>query len=470
VFSEIISHLANLSFSQGIFPTKFKFAVVSPLLKKPGLDADNPANFRPISNLNNISIILERLFLARLQPHVTSSPNFNQSQSAYRQHHSTETALLVTLDSIFRSSDAGMPTTLISLDLSAAFDMIDHRTLLSRLHTSFGVSGVALNFIESYLSGRTQCVRAGQASSSSTSCHTGVPQGSVLGPYFFPSSPHPSVALHPLLAFPYSNTLMILSSSLQLQPTPSTPVLLNSSSALLHFIRGSASTAWLLTGTSLKRSRLAPGRSFVTTHLSLESASPGPLYLYQIISKLSVSPLTATLHSIVMFPLSASLPSTTHVPYAIFVIPLRTIWLRPWLSHLFSLALIMRIPCFLAYLRPTFTSSNESRTPWLALFSDAIHAAPQAVCYLSSTGYLSNTAFNLNLPPSPTGHSPASSHHFFPLSFIPTPPLLLTPYVHPTSTFLQSPDVGPSLVSAPSVTHPPGFGTISLLIFVPLPQ
>ena len=77
VFSEIIATLANLSFSQGIFPTKFKEASVVPLLKKPSLDPDNPANYRPISNLNNISKMLERLFLSRFYPHVTSSPHFN---------------------------------------------------------------------------------------------------------------------------------------------------------------------------------------------------------------------------------------------------------------------------------------------------------------------------------------------------------------------------------------------------------
>jgi hypothetical protein len=101
VFSVLIATLANLSFSQGTFHSTFKLAVVLPLLKKPGLDADNPANFRPISNLNYISKIIERLFLAHLQPHVTAFPNCNQLQSAYRQHHFTETPLLVTLDSIF---------------------------------------------------------------------------------------------------------------------------------------------------------------------------------------------------------------------------------------------------------------------------------------------------------------------------------------------------------------------------------
>jgi hypothetical protein len=96
VFSELICSLANLSFSEGVFPSVFKAASVTPLLKKPGLDENTPANFRPILNLNNLSKILERLFLSRLQPQVLGSANFNHLQSAYRPLHSTETALLPT--------------------------------------------------------------------------------------------------------------------------------------------------------------------------------------------------------------------------------------------------------------------------------------------------------------------------------------------------------------------------------------
>ena len=93
VFSVLISNLANMSFSQGTFPTMFKLAQVTPILKKPELPSTDSANFRPISNLNNISKILERLFLSRLLPHINSSSNLNSFQSAYRPHHSTETAL-----------------------------------------------------------------------------------------------------------------------------------------------------------------------------------------------------------------------------------------------------------------------------------------------------------------------------------------------------------------------------------------
>jgi len=92
VFSDLIAYMANLSFSQGTFPSKFKYASVTPLLKKPGLDPSVSANVRTFSTLNNISKIRERLFLTRLQQHIVLSPNFNPLQSAYRKHHSTETS------------------------------------------------------------------------------------------------------------------------------------------------------------------------------------------------------------------------------------------------------------------------------------------------------------------------------------------------------------------------------------------
>ena len=114
VFSELISKLANLSFSQGSFPSRFKFAQVTLLLKTVGLDRDTPSNYRPISNLNNISKILECLFLSRLQSHISSCSNFNPTQSAYRKHHSTETALLLTTNNIFQSMDHGNSIILVS--------------------------------------------------------------------------------------------------------------------------------------------------------------------------------------------------------------------------------------------------------------------------------------------------------------------------------------------------------------------
>ena len=85
VFSEIISNVVNLSISQGSFTLKFKLAQVTPFMKKSSLDKNTPFNYRPISNLNNISKLLERLILSRIQHHTTSSRNFNPFQSTYRR-------------------------------------------------------------------------------------------------------------------------------------------------------------------------------------------------------------------------------------------------------------------------------------------------------------------------------------------------------------------------------------------------
>ena len=107
VFAPVIAHLANLSFKDGCFPMGFKTAQVLPLLKKPGLDQENYANYRPISNLSTISKVIERLALVRLNPFLTASPQFNPVQSASRSAHSTETALLKVLKTFMRASTLG---------------------------------------------------------------------------------------------------------------------------------------------------------------------------------------------------------------------------------------------------------------------------------------------------------------------------------------------------------------------------
>ena len=185
IFAPLIARLAALSFREGQFPSRFKIASVTSLLKKPGLDSEVPGNYRPISNLNNISKILERLFLRNIIDHVSSSPSFNSSQSAYRKDHSTETALLRLLNDIYCAADRKSRSLLILLDLSAAFDTLDIGTLIRRLEHTFGIVGPALNWIKSYLTNRSQFVRVGGNRSAEVLCEYGVPQGSVLGPLLF---------------------------------------------------------------------------------------------------------------------------------------------------------------------------------------------------------------------------------------------------------------------------------------------
>ena len=128
-----------MSFLGGMFPSRFKVASVMPFLKKQGLDSGEPANYRPFSNLNNNSKILERLFLRNLIGHVGSSPDFNRYQSAH--HHSMETALLRLLNDLCRAADAKSRSILILIDPSAAFDTIDSGTFLSRLEYIFAIHG-----------------------------------------------------------------------------------------------------------------------------------------------------------------------------------------------------------------------------------------------------------------------------------------------------------------------------------------
>ena len=185
IFASIICKLSALSFSQSIFPTSFKTAQVTPLLKKYNLDPMQPSNYRPISNLSTISKILERVVLKRLSSHVSVLRNFNLFQSAYRSHHSTETALLCITDSLRNIYATGSAAVIVSLDISSAFDTINHSNMLHILEDYFHISGIALSWFQFYLSERKQFVKISCSSSTPVSLRFGVPQGSVLGPILF---------------------------------------------------------------------------------------------------------------------------------------------------------------------------------------------------------------------------------------------------------------------------------------------
>ena len=176
------SSIVNLSLSEVCFPTHFKSAVVSPLLKKPTLNRDDMKNYRPVSNLSFLFNILEKVMASRLNSHIITSHTSHNFQSAYRKFHSTETALLKIHNDILSSMDDGRVTALTLLDLSAAFDTIDHTNLLRRLGNCFGVSGKAMDWFKSYLTGISQRIKLSNCLSSRSDLCFGVPQGSVLGP------------------------------------------------------------------------------------------------------------------------------------------------------------------------------------------------------------------------------------------------------------------------------------------------
>jgi len=185
VLAPFLVDMFNRSLSLGVVPTGFKAAHVTPLLKKSDLDPVDVKSYRPISNLSVLSKLLERLVARQLIDYLTASRLLPDLQSAYRAHHSTETAVLKVLSDILLAVDKGDLAVLTLLDLSAAFDTVDHSTILRRLEVSYGIRGCASGWFTSYLSGRTQLVRCGAVSSTPTLVRCGVPQGSVLGPILF---------------------------------------------------------------------------------------------------------------------------------------------------------------------------------------------------------------------------------------------------------------------------------------------
>lgn len=185
VFAPIIANLCNASFDQRTLPSDQKRAITRPLLKKPSLDASDLNNYRPISNLSFLSKTVERLVDAQFVAYADNNSLFPVHQSAYRTQHSTETALVHLYNDMVSTVDRGEVGALVLLDMSAAFDTIDHGIMLDVLQRRFAVRDAALEWFASYFVDRTQVVVTGTDSSSASELRIGTPQGSVLGPRSF---------------------------------------------------------------------------------------------------------------------------------------------------------------------------------------------------------------------------------------------------------------------------------------------
>ena len=186
----IVTSTISKSLSSGIIPQCFKHALVKPLLKNASLDPNCLKHYRPVSILPFLSKVLERIVLKQFLQHLESHSLLGPFQSAYRKCHNTETALLRVVNGLLQASDSGCVSILSLLDLSAAFNTIDHSILITSLRSTFGCFGMVLDWFISCLISRTQSVFVRHESTPSV-LQYGVPQGSVLGPLLFTLYTHP---------------------------------------------------------------------------------------------------------------------------------------------------------------------------------------------------------------------------------------------------------------------------------------
>ena len=129
--------------------------------------------------------LIHTLFLYQISYYQEDNNLFDALQSGFRKRHSTETALLKVSNDVLMAADSGQYTVLVLLDLTAAFDTVDHVIMIQRLQNDFGISGTVLEWLSSYFNGRTFSVLGNNYQSESKTLSCGVPQGSVLGPILF---------------------------------------------------------------------------------------------------------------------------------------------------------------------------------------------------------------------------------------------------------------------------------------------
>ena len=177
-----ITYLVNKSIKDGKFPAPWKMARVTPLHK--GDDTHNVENYRPISILPMLSKIIEKVVHAQLSQHLNHNKFLYHHQYGFRRGHSTVQAVAQLNNWTLQYMDQGKVVGSLFVDISKAFDSLNHKILLGKLD-SLGVSSQSLRWFKSYLSERKQSVVINGSVSDPRSIQLGVPQGSILGPLLF---------------------------------------------------------------------------------------------------------------------------------------------------------------------------------------------------------------------------------------------------------------------------------------------
>lgn len=185
VLGPIVLTIINKSLKESTFPLMLKKASMRPLIKNRNGDKEDLKNYRPISNTPFLAKLLEKAALDQINEYIICKQLHSPFQSGYRTNHSCETALLKITDDVLNAIRKKKMCCLVLLDMSAAFDTVDHSILLNKLKGSYGINGEVLNWITSYLKDRTFAVTIGKTKANELNMLYGVPQGSLLGPLLF---------------------------------------------------------------------------------------------------------------------------------------------------------------------------------------------------------------------------------------------------------------------------------------------
>ena len=179
-----ITTLVNLSLSHGVFTQSWKTSIVKPLLKKIGLDLIFK-NYRPVSNLKFLAKLVEKCMLLQFNEHCSLNPLLPSYQSAYRKFFSCETSLLKLADNLLNEMENQRVCALVVMDLSAAFNTVDHNILLDVFSNQYGIEGKVQNWFNTYLRSHFCQVDINGARSSIQPLDFSVPQGSCAGPMLY---------------------------------------------------------------------------------------------------------------------------------------------------------------------------------------------------------------------------------------------------------------------------------------------
>ncbi len=182
VLAPVLTNIFNRSLASSTYPDIWKCGKVTALFKTG--DRTDPNNYRPITVLPIVSKILEKAAHSQIYNYLQENKLLSSSQFGFRPKSSTEIALVNFTDSILENMDKGLITGVVSIDLTKAFDTVDHGILYSKLKVA-GFADTSVDWIKSYLTHRTQITAIGNVYSTAKPVHIGVPQGSVLGPLLF---------------------------------------------------------------------------------------------------------------------------------------------------------------------------------------------------------------------------------------------------------------------------------------------